>query len=78
MNQISLGQEDGATEDEDCRLQTNLLVEGVETRSGQNKATDVWQAREQVDGQGDSSLAPVAYQELDSSLLGCVLRWLLP
>lgn len=46
MNQISLGQEDGATEDEDCRLQTNLLVEGVETRSGQNKATDVWQARE--------------------------------
>ena len=42
------------------------------------EATDVWQAREQVDGQGDSSLAPVAYQELDSSLLGCVLRWLLP
>lgn len=43
LNKISLGQEDGAAKDEDGRLQTNLLVEGVEGCSGQDEATNVRQ-----------------------------------
>ena len=70
MYQISLRQEDGAAEDDEGRRCPNLLVEGVETCSGQDKTTDIRQEGKQVDGQRDASFATIANQEFNGSLFG--------
>lgn len=77
MNQVSLGEKDGTAKDDDGRLQANLLVEGVETRSRKDKATNVRQTREQIDGQRNGGLATISREELDGGLLGSIRRGLL-